>query len=128
MQLIVGFRMGVLHGHMRAELDVRAQCFPERRIAGQPGCIRGGHVQLHEPLPLLLSDLQAPVHLDQMGEAQLAGEAVRASERLRLERAQVVDVLRASRTEQRLEQRIGEHAGVEDIDEVMQAVLPPACS
>src|ERR1700722_19598925 len=120
MQLVVAAGQGVLHGHAGAELGVRAQRLPERRIGGEPGSVRGGHVELDEPLALRLGDPQPAVHVDQVREAQLPGEVVRAPERLRLERGEVVDVLRAARAEQRLEQRIGEDAGVEDIHEVTQ--------
>jgi len=123
MQLIVGLGVGVLHRHVRPELHVRAQRLAERGVIGQPGRVGGGQVQLDEPLPLLLGDLQAAVHVDEMGEAQLPGEVVGAPERFGLERGQVVDVIRLARAEQRLQQGIGEHAAIEDVDEAVQAVV-----
>jgi hypothetical protein len=127
-QLIIGLGVTVLHRHLRPELDMRAHRRTKWRVGRKPGCIRCGHVQLHEPVPLRLGDLQAAVHLDQVGEAQLAGEVIRPSERFGLERGQMVHMFRPSRAEQRPQHRIGQHAAVEDIDEVTQASRPPACS
>ena len=59
-----------------------------------------------------------------MGEAQLAGEAVRAAERLGRERREVVDVLGLPRAEQGLEQRVGQHAVVEGLLQPVQRLLP----
>lgn len=101
---------------------MRTQRFAERRVGGQPGFVRGSQVQLHEPLALLLSDLQPTVHIDQVSEAtHLPGEVIRATKGLRIERGELINVLRPSRPEQRLEHRIGENAAVEDVDEMVQA-------
>ena len=55
-----------------------------------------------------------------MGEAQLAGEAVGATEGLGGEGRQVVDVLRLPCAEQRLQQRIAQHAVVERLLQPVQ--------
>jgi hypothetical protein len=123
-QLIISLRMGVLLGNLRAELDVGPQRLAERRVIGKARSIRGGHVQLDESLSLRLSDVQPAMHIDQMSEAKLPREVVRASERFRFERGQMVNMVWPSGAEQRLKHRIGEHAAVEDIDEVTQDLVP----
>ena len=59
--------------------------------------------------------------VDEVPEAELAGEAVRATERLRGEPRQVVHVAGLAGAEQRLQERVGEHAGVELVLEPVQA-------
>ena len=73
----------------------RARARPSRNSGslGHAGVVEGLEVQLDEPLPLLLGDLQAAVDGDEVVETQLAGEAVGAAERLGGEGGQVVDVL-----------------------------------
>ena len=61
--------------------------------------------------------------LDQVGETQLAGEPVRAAEGLGGEGGQVVDVLGPAGAEERLEQRVGQDAVVEDLLEAVQPLL-----
>ena len=59
-----------------------------------------------------------------MGEAQLAREPTRTTEGLGRERGEVVDVIGTSGAEQRLQERIGEDAVVEDLLEAVQRLLP----
>jgi hypothetical protein len=63
------------------------------------------------------------VDRDQVREAQLTREAVRAAEGLGRKRRQVIDVLRLTFAEERFEQRIGKHSAVEDILEAMNRLL-----
>jgi hypothetical protein len=81
-------------------------------------------VELDEPLPLRLSDLETAVHGDQVGKAELACERVRAAERLGGEHRQMVDMLRLPCPEQRLQQRVAQHAGVEHVLEAMDRLDP----
>jgi hypothetical protein len=60
---------------------------------------------------------------DQMREAELVREAVRAAERLRGERGQVVDVLGLAGAEQRLQERIAQDARIEGVLEAVQRLL-----
>src|SRR5277367_4961077 len=75
-QLGVGFRAGVLLGHPGAKLDVVADRFAERLFGGQPGLVEGLQVRRDEPLSLLIGDVEMPVHVDDVLEAELAAEAV----------------------------------------------------
>jgi hypothetical protein len=95
----------------------------ERLVIGHVGLVERRHVQLDEPAALLLGDLEVAVDCNQMAEAQLTAEAVRATEGLRRERGQVIDVLGPSRAEQRLEHRIGQDAAVEQILEAVNRFL-----
>jgi hypothetical protein len=88
---------------------VRANRFAERRVFGQTGLAERLQVERDESLALLVGDPEAAVHIDEVVEAQLAREAVRAAERLSREPGQVLDVVRLPLPEQRLEQRIGEN-------------------
>jgi len=64
MQLGIRHRMRVLHGDFRAELDVFTKRLSEARVAWQPRCVSGGHVQVDESEPLLFADLQMPMDRD----------------------------------------------------------------
>src|ERR1019366_9691374 len=55
--------------------------------------------------------------------AHLTAEAIRAAKGLRVECGQLVNVLRPSRAEQRLEHRVGKDADVEGIDESAQPLM-----
>ena len=46
----------------------------KRRVGRHPGRVERGHVQLDEPPALLLGDPQPAVHVDEVREAQVAGE------------------------------------------------------
>jgi len=85
---------GVLLGHVRAELDVLLDRLPERRVCRQSGLVECVQVHRHEPVALLIGDLQVPVHVDEVPEPELAGEAVGSAEGLRGEPGQVVDMRR----------------------------------
>jgi hypothetical protein len=122
-QLGVGPGVGVLHRDVGAELDVLAHRLAEGRVGRHVGGVERGRVERHEPLPLLLGDPQPPVHGDEVGEAELAAEAVGTAERLGGELGQVLDVARAPGAEQRLEQRVGQDAVVEDLFETVETRL-----
>jgi hypothetical protein len=81
------------------------------------------HVELHEALALLIGDLQAAVDRDEVVEAELAWEPIRASERLGREPNQVVDVGGPTLAEQRLQQRVRQDAVVEDLLEAVKGLL-----
>jgi len=94
-------------------------CIAEYGVGRQFGRVERGDVQVDEPLALLLGDLQAAVHRDQVGESDLSGEAVRAAERFSGKRGEVVHMCRPSSPEQRLQQRIAQHAVVEGLLQAM---------
>ena len=123
MQLVVAGGVRVLHRDLGAELDVLAHRLAERRSGGMPAVVERGHVQLDEAPALRLIDVQPAVDVDQVPESELARETVGAAEALRREHRQVLDVLRPALTEQRLKQRVGEHAVVEDLLEPVQRRL-----
>ncbi len=114
----------VLQGDLRAELDVLHDGLPERRIVGHAGRVERRGVQGDEALPLFLGDVQAAVDGDEVGEAEFAGEPVGAAEGLGGEGREVVDVLGLPGTEQRLQERVGEHAVVEGLLEAVQRLVP----
>jgi hypothetical protein len=114
----------VLHRDLSSELDVFADRFPEFLVSRHACGVKGSHVQLDESLPLLFADLEVPVDSDQMFEAtQLARESIRSAERLGCERSEMVDVVRLSFSEQRLEERVGKHRAIEDFLEVVERGL-----
>jgi hypothetical protein len=106
-------------GDAGAELDVLADCLAEGLVVGQRGLIQRLQVQRHKPPALLVGDLQVAVHVDDVLEAKPAGEAVRAPERLGHEPRQAIDVGRHALGEQRLQYRVGEGLGVEQLLEAM---------
>jgi hypothetical protein len=122
-QLLLRLGGRVLLRHPGAELDVLADRLAERLVVGQPGLVHRREVERHEPLPLLIGDVQVPVHVNQVPEAELAGEAVRAAERLSGEPGQVVDVGGHSFAEQRPEHRVGERLVVEEFLKAVQCLL-----
>jgi hypothetical protein len=122
-QLLLRLGGRVLLRHPGAELDVLADRLAERRVAGQPGLVHRRQVERHEPLPLLIGDVQVPVHVDEVPEAELAGEAVGAAERLSGEPGQVVDVGGHPLAEQRPEHRVGERLVVEELLEAVQYLI-----
>jgi hypothetical protein len=126
MKLVLGFRPGVLHGDLRAEFDVRSDRLTELPLVGEVRRVERGHVELDEPFSLLLGDVKVPVDIDEMSEAELAGEPVRATEGFGGEGGEVINVFRLPGPEERLEQRIFEDAAVEGVLEAMQRFLP-AC-
>lgn len=82
---------------------MRSDCFPEVLIVGHVRRIHGYHVQLDEPLPLLLADPKVSVHIDQVGEPELPGESIWTSEGFGSEGREMIDVLRLPSPEERLE-------------------------
>jgi hypothetical protein len=102
---------------------VRAHGLTERRIVGQSRLVERLHVELREPLPLLLRDLKAPVNIDQVLEAEFAAEAIGPTERLGGEPGQVVDVMGLPGREQALQQGIGEHLVVEELLQSVQRLI-----
>jgi hypothetical protein len=81
-QLVIAFGVRVLHRDLRAELNMGADCLAERLVVAHASLIQRRHVQLHEPLALLLGDPETPVDRDQrVKSAQLTREAVWAAER-----------------------------------------------
>ena len=67
---------------------------------------------------------QAAVDGDEVGEAEFAGEPVGAAEGLGGEGREVVDVLGLPGAEQRLQERVGEHAVVEGLLQAVQRLVP----
>jgi hypothetical protein len=62
--------------------------------------------------------------VDDMAEpTELVGVAARSTEHLGHERGEVVDMIRVPRTEQWLQDRVGQHGRVEEVDGVMQRVV-----
>jgi hypothetical protein len=59
---------------------------------GDPDLVEGAGVELDEPLPLLLGDVEASVHVDQVLEPELAAEPVGTTERLCGEGGEMVHV------------------------------------
>jgi hypothetical protein len=54
--------------------------FTEVFIVGHVCCIHSYHVELDEPLPLLLGDPKVSVNTDQMGEPKLPSESIWTAE------------------------------------------------
>lgn len=87
-------------------------------LVGQLGNVGGGAVELDEPLPLRLTDPQAPVHVNEVREAaHAAAEVIRTAEGLAVEGRQAIDVLWSARAEKRLQDRVAQNACVKGVDE-----------
>jgi len=95
----------------------------ERLVVRHPRLVERGQVELDEALALRLGDPQPAVDVDEVLEAELAREAVRAAEGLGGEHREVLDVLRLPVTEQRLEERVAQDAVVEELLEAVQRGL-----
>src|SRR4051794_769912 len=93
----------------------------EGLVVRHAGGVKGGEVELDEPSALLLRDLQASVDLDEVPESEFTREPIRTPEALGGERRQVVDVAGSTDTEQRLQERVLQHAVVEHLLEPVQA-------
>jgi hypothetical protein len=105
MQLGIRHRVRVLHGHLRAELDVFPKRLSEGRVAWQFRCVSSGHVQVDESLPLLFGDLQMAMNCNNAVEAaQLSGVSILTAEDFNFERSQMIDVVRLSLSKQGLKQ------------------------
>ena len=72
-QLAVVGRVRVLHGDAGAELDVLQHRGPEVRVGGQAGLVEGLGVELDEPPPLRLGDVQVAVHVDEVRGSRARG-------------------------------------------------------
>ncbi len=83
MKVGIGLSPGVLLGHARAELEMGTHRLLEWLVVRQARLVERLHVEGHEPVPLLIRDLQVAVHIDQVLKTKLAREAVRATERFR---------------------------------------------
>jgi hypothetical protein len=64
MQRVVVFGVRVLHRHLGAELDVLAHGLAKSRVIGHLSLLERSHVELDEPLALLLGYPQAAVYRD----------------------------------------------------------------
>jgi hypothetical protein len=126
MELVVGLCTGVLHRDLRAEFDVGSDGRAELFVGGKVRRVERSHVELDKPLPLLLGDPKVSVHVDEMCEAEFAGEAVGPAEGLGGEGREVIDVFRLARPEERLEVGILEDAAVERVLEAVQRRLAPS--
>ena len=122
-QFVVGLGIRVLLRHLGPELDVVEDGVAKRLILWHASSVEGRHIQLYEPLPLLLGDTEPAVHVNQVSEPELAAEAVRPTERLGRERGQVIDVLGLSRSEQGLEHRISQDARIKGVLEPVETLL-----
>jgi hypothetical protein len=121
MELGIAGGIRVLHRDLRAELDVLAHGIAKRGIGRHFRDVERCHIQLDEAPALLFVDLQPSVHRDQVCEAELAREPIWSSERFCRERGQMIDVMRIPSSEQRLQERVGKHAVVEDLLEAMKS-------
>jgi hypothetical protein len=63
MEIVVGLGVGVLARDLGTELEVLEHRGTEVRIFGDPDLVEGAGVELDEPLPLLLGDVEASVHV-----------------------------------------------------------------
>jgi len=122
-EIFVALGPRVLLSDVGAKLDMRSDRLTERLIVGKTGLVECLQVEGNEPVPLLVGDLQMPVNVNDVVEAQFAGESVGTTERLAGEPRQVVDVSRYALREHRLEHRIGKHFVIEELLEAVQALV-----
>ena len=115
MKLVVAVCVRILHSHPGAELHMGSDRLPERLVVRHAGKVEGSHVELDEPLALLLGDAESSVNIDQMSESEFPREAVRSAEGLGSEGGEVVDVLRPATAEERLEDLVCQDARIEDV-------------
>jgi hypothetical protein len=80
----------VPHRDLGAELDMAREQRPESGVACHADLIQCAEVQLDASSALRLGDVQSPVDLDQVLEAQLAAGPIRAARRLGRERREMV--------------------------------------
>jgi hypothetical protein len=123
MELILGFRVGVLHRDPRAELNVLQNGRAELVVIRKVRRFKGSHVELDESLPLFLSYVKASVDIDQMHKPKAACEVIRTTEGLDSESSEVIDVFGLAGPEERMQQGILEHAAVESVLEAVQRLL-----
>ncbi len=103
MKLVLGLRVRVLHRDLRAEFNVRSDRLTELLIVGKIRGVEGIHIELDEPLSLLLGDPKVSVNPDEMCEAELSCEAVGTTEGFSSEGGEVIDVFWLTRPKKRLE-------------------------
>jgi hypothetical protein len=125
MELRVGAGVGVLHGDPGAELDMLANCSSERLVIRHARGVQCRQVQLDESHALLLGDTEPAVYVDQVRESEFFSEFRWSAERLSRESCQMIDVGGASPAEERLQQRVGEDARVEDVLQAVQLLFTP---
>ena len=82
MQVGVGLGPRVLLRDSGAKLYVLAERLTERLVDGQARFVERLHVRRDEPFALLVGDVQVPVDIDDVREAEPACEAIRSAERL----------------------------------------------
>jgi hypothetical protein len=100
MKLIIALGMGILHRDFRAEFNVRPDGFTEILVVGKTRRVESCQVELDKPLSLLLGDPKISVHIDEMAEAEIPGEAVGTTEGLGREGSEVIDMLRLAGPEE----------------------------
>ena len=103
---------------------MRTNGFPDRSVARHAGLVEQPEIQLDESGAVLLRDLEAAMHVDQVVESQLFGEAIRPAEGLGGERSEMVDMFGSAGTEKRLQDRVGQDTGVEDLFQSVQGFFP----
>src|SRR5262245_23224387 len=103
---------------------MRAYGLSESLVLRKTGGVDRLQVERHEPLALLIGDLQMSVDIDDVLKAQFAGESVGPSERFCGEPGQVVDMMRSPLGEHCAQDRIGEDLRVEQLFEAMQRLFP----
>jgi hypothetical protein len=115
-EVFVALGMGILHRHLRTELDMFSDGFPKGLVVRQTRRIEGGEIQLDEALPLGFGNVEMPMDGDQMvNAAQFPGEAIRAAEGFSRKGRQMIDVVRLPCAEEWPQQRVLEHAGIEEL-------------
>src|SRR5258708_3829964 len=122
-EVFVTLGMGVLHRYPRAKLDMLPDRLPEGLVIGHAHRIERGQVQLDEALPLGFGNLERTMYGDQgVKSAEFAGKAIGSAEGFGGKGSQMVDVVRLSCAEERLEQRILEHASIEGLLQSVQRI------
>jgi hypothetical protein len=123
MKLVLGFRVGVLHRDLRAELNMLQNGRAELVVIRKVRRFKSSHVELDESLPLFLGYVKASVDIDQMHKPKPACEVIRTTEGLDSESGEVIDVFGLAGPEERMQQWILEHAAVENVLEPVQRLL-----
>src|SRR5262249_61395268 len=92
----------------------------ESFVPGKAGLVDRLQIERHEPLALLVGDLQVAVHVDDVLKAHLTRESIWPSERLGGEPGEVIVIMRAPLRENRAHGRIGDGRRVEQTLEALQ--------
>ncbi|SRR6266566_1887975 len=125
MQVGIGLSPGVLLGHARAELEMGTHSLLEWFVVRQPRLVRRLHVEGHEPLPLVVRDLQVAVHIDQVLKTKLRVKRSGPPNNSAVKPGQVIDVIWSPLREQRLQHWIGKDLRVEQLLEAVQRLVSP---